>query len=75
MFGLQVVMRMVVLVLIMAMVSGILSVWKGYFWVNNSPLLYTPNPPSLGCPRCNHCSAEDETVEVDFQEFQDYDEF
>jgi hypothetical protein len=28
-------MRMVVLVLIMAMVSGILSVWKGYFWVNN----------------------------------------
>jgi hypothetical protein len=28
-------MRMVVLVLIMAMVSGILSVWKGYFLVNN----------------------------------------
>jgi hypothetical protein len=28
-------MRMVVLVLTMVMVSGILSVWKGYFWVNN----------------------------------------
>jgi hypothetical protein len=35
MFGLQVVMRMMVLVLTMVMVSGILSVWKGYFWVNN----------------------------------------
>jgi hypothetical protein len=34
MFGLQVVMRMMVLVLTMVMVSGILSVWKGYFWVN-----------------------------------------
>jgi hypothetical protein len=29
-----------------------------------SPLLYTPNP--LGCPRCNHCSGEDEVVEEDF---------
>jgi hypothetical protein len=38
-----------------------------------SPLLYTPNPP--GCPRCNHCSGEDEVVEEDFQEFQEYDEF
>jgi hypothetical protein len=28
-------MRMMVLVLIMVMVSGILSVWKGYVWVNN----------------------------------------
>jgi hypothetical protein len=28
-------MRIVVLVLTMVMVSGILSVWKGYFWVNN----------------------------------------
>jgi hypothetical protein len=28
-------MRMVVLVLTMVMVSGILSVWKGYVWVNN----------------------------------------
>jgi hypothetical protein len=28
-------MRMMVLVLTMVMVSGILSVWKGYFWVNN----------------------------------------
>ena len=38
MFGLQVVMRMMVLIMIMVMVSGILSVWKGYFglitWVN-----------------------------------------
>jgi hypothetical protein len=30
-----VVMRMMVLIMIMVMVSGILSVWKGYFWVNN----------------------------------------
>jgi hypothetical protein len=28
-------MRMMVLVLTMVMVNGILSVWKGYFWVNN----------------------------------------
>jgi hypothetical protein len=35
MFGLQVVMRMMVLVLTLVMVSGILSVWKGYVWVNN----------------------------------------
>jgi hypothetical protein len=28
-------MRMMVLVLTMVMVSGILSVWKGYFRVNN----------------------------------------
>jgi hypothetical protein len=28
-------MRMMVLVLTLAMVSGILSAWKGYFWVNN----------------------------------------
>jgi hypothetical protein len=28
-------MRMVVLALAMVMVSGILSVWKGYVWVNN----------------------------------------
>jgi hypothetical protein len=26
---------MLVLIMIMVMVSGILSVWKGYFWVNN----------------------------------------
>jgi hypothetical protein len=38
-----------------------------------SPLLYTPNPP--GCPRCNHCSGEDEVVEEDIQEFQEYYEF
>jgi hypothetical protein len=35
MFGLQVVNRMMVLVLTLVMVSGILSIWKGYFWVNN----------------------------------------
>jgi hypothetical protein len=40
----------------------------------HSPLLYTPTPPS-GCPRCNHCSGEDEVVEEYFQEFQEYDEF
>jgi hypothetical protein len=34
----------------------------------------TPSP-SLGCPRYNHCSGEDEAVEEDFQEFQDYDKF
>jgi hypothetical protein len=28
-------MRMMVLIMIMVMVSGILSVWKEYFWVNN----------------------------------------
>jgi hypothetical protein len=28
-------MRMMVLIMIMVMVSDILSVWKGYFWVNN----------------------------------------
>jgi hypothetical protein len=35
MFGLQVVMRMMVMIMLMVLVSGILSVWKGYFWVNN----------------------------------------
>jgi hypothetical protein len=35
MFCLQVTMRMMVLIMIMVMVSGILSVWEGYFWVNN----------------------------------------
>jgi hypothetical protein len=24
-----------IVIMIMVMVSGILSVWKGYFWVNN----------------------------------------
>jgi hypothetical protein len=28
-------MRMMVLALAMVMVSGILSIWKGYVWVNN----------------------------------------
>jgi hypothetical protein len=28
-------MRMMVLIMITVMVSGILSVWKGYSWVNN----------------------------------------
>jgi hypothetical protein len=40
-----------------------------------SPLLYTTNPPSSGCPHCDHFSGEDEAVEEDFQEFQEYDEF
>jgi hypothetical protein len=35
MVGLQVVTRMMVLVMTMVMVSGILSIWKEYFWVNN----------------------------------------
>jgi hypothetical protein len=26
---------MLVSIVIMVMVSGILSIWKGYFWVNN----------------------------------------
>jgi hypothetical protein len=43
MFGLQVAMRMMVLVLTLVMVSGILSVWKGYFglitWVNSKTWL------------------------------------
>jgi hypothetical protein len=34
-FGLQVVMRMMAMIMLMVMVSGILSVWKGYIWVNN----------------------------------------
>jgi hypothetical protein len=34
-FGLQVAMRLMVLVMTMVMVSGILSVWKEYVWVNN----------------------------------------
>jgi hypothetical protein len=28
-------MRMMVMIMLMVMVSGILSVWKGYIWVNN----------------------------------------
>jgi hypothetical protein len=47
MFGLQVVMRMMVLVMTMVMVSGILSVWKGYIglitWVNAKIWLSTSN--------------------------------
>jgi hypothetical protein len=35
MFCLEVIMRMMFIIMIMVMVSGILSVWKGYFWVNN----------------------------------------
>jgi hypothetical protein len=44
-FGLQVAMRLMVLVMIMVLVSGILSVWKGYIglitWVNVKTLLST----------------------------------
>jgi hypothetical protein len=47
MVGLQVVMRMMVLVMPMVMVSGILSVWKGYIrliaWVNTKTWLSTSN--------------------------------
>jgi hypothetical protein len=35
MVGIQVVMRMMVTIMTMVMVSGILSIWKEYFWVNN----------------------------------------
>jgi hypothetical protein len=30
-----VVTRMMVMIMLLVMVSGILFVWKGYFWVNN----------------------------------------
>jgi hypothetical protein len=44
-FGLQVVMRLMVLVMTMVLVSGILSVWKGYIglitWVNAKTWLST----------------------------------
>jgi hypothetical protein len=47
MHGLQVVMRMMVLVMPMVMISGILSVWKGYIglitWVNAKTWLPTSN--------------------------------
>jgi hypothetical protein len=45
MVGLQVVTRMMVLVMIMVLVSGILSFWKGYIvlitWVNAKTWLST----------------------------------
>jgi hypothetical protein len=34
---------MMVMFMLMVMVSGILSVWKGYFWVNSKTWLYTIN--------------------------------
>jgi hypothetical protein len=44
-FGLQVTMRLMVLVMTMVLVSGILSVWKGYIglitWVNVKTWLST----------------------------------
>jgi hypothetical protein len=44
-FGLQVAMRLMVLVISMVLVSGILSVWKGYIglitWVNVKTWLST----------------------------------
>jgi hypothetical protein len=47
MFGLEVVMRMVVVIMLMVMLSGILSVWKWYFglttWVNAKTWLSTIN--------------------------------
>jgi hypothetical protein len=36
-------MRTMVLIMIMVMFSGILSVWKGYFWVNVGDR-YPPGP-------------------------------
>ena len=46
-FGLQVAMRLMVLVMTMVLVSGILSVWKGYIglitWVNAKTCLSTSN--------------------------------
>jgi hypothetical protein len=51
MIGLQVVMRMMVLVMTMVMVSGILSVWEGYIWlitwVNAKTWLSTSNNNNL----------------------------
>jgi hypothetical protein len=32
-------MRIIMVLMIMIMVSGILSVWKKYFWANNSGLM------------------------------------
>jgi hypothetical protein len=47
MYGLQVVMRTLELVMTMVMVSGILSIWKGYIglitWVNAKTWLSTSN--------------------------------
>jgi hypothetical protein len=34
---------MVLMVMIMIMISGILSVWKVYFWVNNLGLMLKPS--------------------------------
>jgi hypothetical protein len=42
MFGLQVVTRMMVMIMPMVMVSDILSVWKGYIWVNNLGFMLKP---------------------------------
>jgi hypothetical protein len=45
MFCLQMMMRIMlvsIVIMIMVMVSGILSVWKGYFWVNNLRLMLKP---------------------------------
>jgi hypothetical protein len=33
---------MVLMIMIMIMVSGVLSVWKEYFWVNNLGLMLKP---------------------------------
>jgi hypothetical protein len=47
MVGLHVVTRMMVMIMLMVMVSGILSIWKGYFglttWVNAKTWLSTTN--------------------------------
>jgi hypothetical protein len=38
---------MVSVIMIMIMVSGILSVWKEYFWVNNLGLMLKHGEPSV----------------------------
>jgi hypothetical protein len=47
MFGLQMMMRRMVMIMLMVMMSGILSNWKGYFglitWVNAKTWLSTSN--------------------------------
>jgi hypothetical protein len=39
---LQTMMRIILVLMIMIMVSGILSVWKEYFWANNLGLMLKP---------------------------------
>jgi hypothetical protein len=36
------IMRLIMVLVIMIMVSGILSIWKEYFWANNLGLMLKP---------------------------------